>query len=175
MELVEVLRNPVRIRIINTVMDGREFTAVSLLDALPDVSRPTLYRQLAVLLDAGILAVHREERRRGGVERTYRFKAGGAVMPGTEMAALTTDDHQSLFAAAMSVLASSFQNYLRTADAEPYRDNVSYIQLPVWLTDSERAALVAQLEKVLKSVASNSPEEARRRYLISPIFFPFPT
>lgn len=175
MELVEVLRNPVRIRIINTVMDGREFTAASLLDSLPDVSRPTLYRQLAVLLDAGILVVHSEERRRGAVERTYRFKPGGAVMPRTEMAALTVDDHQSLFAAAMSVLASSFQHYLRTAGAEPYRDNVSYVQLPVWLTDSERAHLVAQLEEVLKSVASNSPEGDRRRYLISPIFFPSPT
>ncbi|ORI20695.1 helix-turn-helix domain-containing protein [Rhodococcus sp. 1168] len=174
MELVEVLRNPVRIRIINTVMDGREFTAASLLDWLPDVSRPTLYRQLTVLLDAGILVVHREERRRGAVQRTYRFKSGGAKMPRTEMAALTTDDHQSLFAAAMSVLASSFQHYLRTAGAEPYRDSVSYIQLPVWLTDDERTHLVAQLETVLKSAASNPSEDGRRKYLISPIFFPIP-
>jgi DNA-binding transcriptional ArsR family regulator len=172
MELAEVLRNPVRIRIINTVMDGREFTTAELLDSLPDVSRPTLYRQVAALLDAGILVVHREERRRGAVERTYRFAPGGAAMPHTEMAALTTDDHQSLFAAAMSVLSSSFQLYLHTSDAEPYRDNVSYVQLPVWLTDDERAYLVAQLEKVLESVASNSPESGRRKYLLSPIFFP---
>ncbi|MEU4311663.1 helix-turn-helix domain-containing protein [Nocardia sp. NPDC024068] len=175
MELVEVLRNPVRIRIINTVMDGREFTAASLLDSLPDVSRPTLYRQLAVLLDAGILVVHHEERRRGAVERTYRFAPGGAAMPPAEMAALTTDDHQSLFAAAMSVLASSFQHYLHTTGADPYRDKVSYIQLPVWLTDDERAHLITQLEKILESIASNSPEGGRHKYLISPIFFPLPT
>jgi len=174
MELVEVLRNPIRIRIMNAVADGREFTAATLMRSLPDVTRPTLYRQLAVLLDAGVLVVHREERRRGGVERTYLFRPGGAVMPRTEMAALTVDDHQSLFAAAMSVLSSGFQHYLRSAGAEPYVDNVSYVQLPVWLTDEERAHLVTRLEAVLESVSSNAPDVGRRKYLLSPIFFPTP-
>lgn len=174
MELVDVLRNPIRIRIINAVADGREFTAASLLRSLPDVSRPTLYRQLAVLLDAGMLVVQREERRRGGVERTYLFRPGGAIMPRAEMAALTVEDHRSLFAAAMSVLSSGFQHYLRSAGADPYVDNVSYVQLPVWLTDEERAHLVAQLEAVLESVASNGPDVGRRKYLLSPIFFPTP-
>lgn len=62
--------------------------------------------------------------------------------------ASTADDHRSLFAAAMSVPASNFQHYLQTAGAEPYRDNVSYIQLPVWLTDDERAHLMARLESL---------------------------
>jgi len=66
----ELILHPVRLRIVHAVMDGLPFTASELCAQLLDVSKATVYRQVAVLAEGGLVEVVGEERVRGAVERT---------------------------------------------------------------------------------------------------------
>ena len=68
--IADVVMHPVRLRIIQQV-GTREVTTASLRSALPDVAQATLYRHIAALVDADVLAVVEERRVRGAVERTF--------------------------------------------------------------------------------------------------------
>jgi hypothetical protein len=68
---VELLLHPVRLRIVQAFLGRPDLTTAALRDQLPDVPAASLYRQVAMLVDAGVLAVVAERRVRGAVERTY--------------------------------------------------------------------------------------------------------
>ena len=70
-DLIDIVMNPVRQRIIQALMIRKEATSAQILEQLKDVSRASLYRHIKVLLDAGVIQVVKEESRRGAVEKTY--------------------------------------------------------------------------------------------------------
>jgi len=76
-DIYEVLLNPVRVRIMQTLMLGsREtITANEICDLLSDIPRTTLYRHINVLIEANVLRVVAERKVRGSVERTLAFNA----------------------------------------------------------------------------------------------------
>jgi len=172
MTLIEVLLSPVRLRIIHAVMDGRPFTTAQLSERFPGVSKATVYRQVAALAEAGFLKVDREERIRGAVERTYRLHTAQVAMDQETMAALTREDHQRLFAAALGGLLAEFGAYLGREGANPYTDSVSYRQFSVWLSEDERAELIASITASLRAVVTNEPAADRRQHMLSTILFP---
>ncbi|MBS1891473.1 MAG: helix-turn-helix domain-containing protein [Actinobacteria bacterium] len=172
MALIDVLLSPLRLRLIHAVSDGEPFTTAELGKRFPDVSKATIYRQVAVLGEHGLLEIVGEERKRGGTERTYRLKSGSAAMDPGAMAALTADQHRELFTAAMGGLIAEFAFYLTSEDADPYADAVSYRQFSLWLSDKEKTQLVETIAAALKSVWANKPGDDRRRHVLSTILFP---
>ena len=71
-DIYEVLLNPTRVRIIQTLILGaREtVTANEICSLISDVPRTTLYRHINILIEANILHVVAERKVRGSVERT---------------------------------------------------------------------------------------------------------
>ncbi|NUP32350.1 MAG: helix-turn-helix domain-containing protein, partial [Streptomycetaceae bacterium] len=47
MNVADLLLHPVRLRIVHAVSGGRELTTTQLCERLPDVSKVTVYRQVA--------------------------------------------------------------------------------------------------------------------------------
>lgn len=172
MTLIDVLLSPLRLRLIQAISDGRPFTTTELGKRFPDVSKATIYRQVAVLAEHGLLEIVSEERKRGGTERTYRLRTGSAAMDRDAMAALTVEQHRELFAAAMGALIAEFASYLASDDADPYSDAVSYRQFSLWLTDEEKMELVDVIADALRPVWANKPGDGRHRHILSTIFFP---
>jgi len=170
--MVEILLNPLRLRIIHTVLDGCPFTTTQLADRLPDVSKATVYRQVAFLHDAGLLEVEGQVRVRGAVERTYRLHSSRTAMDADTIAAMTVEDHQRLFAAAVGALLAEFNAYLERAGADPLADSVSYRRFSLWLSEEEKATLVRDLTVALQAVMRNEPTPQRRQHLLSTILFP---
>jgi len=76
-DIYEVLLDPTRIRIMQTLLLGaREtITAGELCSLLGDVPRTTLYRHINVLIEANVLHVVAERKVRGSVERTLALNA----------------------------------------------------------------------------------------------------
>ena len=68
---VDVILNPVRIRIIQYASQNQPMTVAQLANALPDVSKATLYRHLRILTENQILQVVGEEKIRGTFEQSY--------------------------------------------------------------------------------------------------------
>jgi len=172
MDALELLLHPVRIRILHAFSGGRTRTTSQLCARLPDVSQATVYRHVALLAEQGVLRVVDEQPVRGAVERHYGLDRELATVDRDAAAQMSTDEHRRAFASAMAALLADFGSYLDHADADPDADLVAYRQIPLWLSATELATLVARMQAALAQVIANEQAAGRRQYLLSPILFP---
>jgi len=169
---VDLLLHPVRLRIVHALSSGHELTTTQLCARMPDVSRVTVYRQVALLVEGDFLEVAGEQRVRGAVERRYRLRQDRPVIDADAAAAMTLEDHRRGFAGAMAVLIAEFSAYLDRDGADPAADRVSYRQGMLWLSPDELAEMTRKILGVLRDSVANKPAPGRAPYLLSPILFP---
>ena len=172
MDTLELLLHPVRMRIVHAMSGGVTRTTSDMLARLPDVSKATVYRHVSLLAEAGVLEVVSEQRVHGAVERRYRLYRPRAVIDPDAAASMTLEEHRHGFAAAMAALVAEFNTYLDQGHADPTADKVGYRQIPLWLSQEERAELISQIHTILLSHMDNQPGPDRRLHLLSPILFP---
>lgn len=173
MGTAELLLHPIRLRIVHALTGGQAMTTAELRERLSDVPKPSMYRHLALLVDAGILVTDSEQVNRGNlVQRRYRLDRAKSVVDAGDAARASKDDHRRIFAAAISVLVAEFNGYLDQADADPSADLVGYRQHTAWLTADELGSMIEELRAALVPRLQQGPEPGRRPYLISPIMFP---
>lgn len=169
---MELLVNPVRLRIVHALSGGQTRTTAELCERLPDVSKATVYRHVGVLADAGVLAVDGEQRVRGAVERRYRLRPERARIDAGTAASATVEDHRVIFATAMATLMAEFNAYLDQPGADPTADLVGYRQHGIWLSQAELEELITAMRAAIVPRMAATAAEGRRRYLLSPILFP---
>jgi len=169
---IELLLHPVRMRIVNAMYGGRILTTAELCTRMPDVSQATMYRQVAILADEGVLEVESEDRTRGPAERRYRLREDRARISAEEGAAMSLDDHRQGFTAAMGVLLAEFNAYLDREGADPFQDQVSYRQFVLWLSKAELETLHRKFRTAIFALMKRRPAPDRTPYLLSTIFFP---
>jgi DNA-binding transcriptional ArsR family regulator len=172
MRITDLILHPIRIRIVQAAMDGEPITTSDLCASMPDVSKATMYRHVALLVEGGLLTMVGEKRVRGAVERSYRLEHARAVLTAAEVAAMSTDDHRRGFAAAITSLLAEFEVYLDQGGADPLADAVSYRQFVLWLSQAEKAELIAEVLAAIQSRSAAGPAPGRRRHLLSTILFP---
>jgi DNA-binding transcriptional ArsR family regulator len=172
MDTMELLIHPVRVRILHALFDGVTRTTSELCERLPDISKATVYRQVSLLAEAGVLEVADEHRVRGAVERYYRLRRSQARIDAEAAARMTLEDHRQGFAAAVAALVAEFSSYLDRPGANPTADSVGYRQIPIWLSREELEHLVRSTSDLIAGQIGNEPHRDRRRYLLSPILFP---
>ncbi|MFE6506343.1 helix-turn-helix domain-containing protein [Nocardioides sp. NPDC057767] len=105
------MAHPVRLRILQAV-GGRDLTTAQLRELLTDVPQATLYRHVAVLVEAGVLAVTSERRVRGTVERTYTLGERLAHVEQAELATLSDEQLRASFLAFVGELLRTFDGSL---------------------------------------------------------------
>lgn len=172
MPSVDLLLHPVRIRIIQALLDGSTLTTKQLKTQLTDVPSASLYRHIATLSDAGVLVVTSERPVRGTVEREYALHMPSASIGPDEARALSLDDHRRAFTAYAGVLLADFNRYIDDADADPVGDGVSFTQTALWLSDDEVAALRQQLAAVLEPMSTHGPGNGRTKRMLSTVLMP---
>jgi hypothetical protein len=166
--LAELLLHPIRWRIAQALI-GRALTTGDLHEALPDVPTTSLYRQVATLVDAGVLTVVAERRVRGTVERTYALDTGAGE---GEEDVRDPDRLRAMFTVFFAGLARDFERYLAGGELDPARDGVAFRQSALLLTDEELQALLARLQEALAPFAENAPAPGRRRRILSMVLMP---
>jgi DNA-binding transcriptional ArsR family regulator len=172
MDTVDLLLHPVRLRIVHALSGGRTLTTTELSGRLPEVSKVTVYRQVALLAEGGFLEVAGEQRVRGAVERRYRLRQDRPVVDGDAAAVMSLEDHRRGFAAAMAVLIAEFNAYLDRDGADPAADSVSYRQGTLWLSPDELAEMLSEMLEALQDRVASKPAPGRAPYLLSAILFP---
>jgi hypothetical protein len=177
MASADLLLHPVRLRIVQAFLGDRTLATADLRAELPDVPVATLYRHVAVLADAGVLAVVSERKVRGAAERTYRLDLAAVSLGPGDAAAMTADDHRRAFTTFAAALMADFDRYVTGAapdggSPDLAGDRVGYRQAAVWVTDEEFDAMAADLAEVVNARTVNRPDGARRRRLVTTVHLP---
>jgi Helix-turn-helix domain len=165
----DLLLHPVRLRIIQAFLGDRALTTSQLSAELADVPAASLYRQVARLVQAGVLQVVAERRVRGAVERTYVLRAVAARIGPDEIAAMTADDHRQAFMAFVAGLLAAADRYFQRPDFDPFKDLTSYQITGLWLDDAEYLAMLQDLTRVLAPRLANAPRRGRRRRILATV------
>jgi hypothetical protein len=168
----DLLLHPVRLRIVQAFLGDRALTTSDLRAELDDVPPASLYRQVARLVDAGVLMVVAERRVRGAIERTYVLRLVATVIGLDQLAEMTADDHRQAFMAFVAGLLSDFDRYLARGDIDLVRDGVSYRMAAMWLDDDEYAGLLRDIARVLQPRLANQPAPGRKRRILGSVLLP---
>ena len=169
MRPADVVLHPVRMRIVQAFLGGRELTTGDLRTEISDVPSATLYRQVAALSQGGVLDVVNQRRIRGAVERTYRLRTGAAHVDGEGARQMSVEEHRQVFLTFVVGLLADFDRYLDRGDVDIERDLVGYQQNAMHLTDEETSELVDELRAVLLPRLTLTPAPGRTRRLIATV------
>jgi Helix-turn-helix domain len=172
MASADLLLHPVRLRIVQAFLGDRALTTTQLRGELPDVPAGSLYRQVARLVDGGVLAVVGERRVRGALERTYVLRSSASRIGVNEVAAMSRDEHRQAFLAYVAGLIGDFDRYLARDEIDPLRDGASYSLAAMWLDDAELAELARELYIVLQPRIENPPKQGRTRRILATVLLP---
>lgn len=175
MTTAELLLHPVRLRVVQALLGGRELTTAGLRTELADVPTATLYRHVGVLVGAGVLVVSRETRVRGAVERTYRLQVERAGVGPEEAATMSPTEHRAAFTAFVAGLLDVFDRYLDGDDVDLGRDLVGYRQVALEATDAELERLLAAVRAAVAQTGAGTtggPAAGRRRRLLTTVLIP---
>ena len=73
---VDVLMHPVRMKICQSLMSNKEngLTPLEMVKIIKDVPQATLYRQLQIMMDSGIIHVIKEKKVKSVSEKYYALK-----------------------------------------------------------------------------------------------------
>jgi len=172
MDIIELLLHPIRLRIVHALSGGQTLTTSQLHARMPDVSKATMYRQVSLLVEGGLLEVESEQRVGGTIERSYRLRGPSAVISADMVASASLEDYRRAFATAMAALLGEFNAYLGRGHADPIADAVGFRQHALWLSPQERDELIGELRQAIVPRLNNEPAPGRRQHLLSPILFP---
>jgi DNA-binding HxlR family transcriptional regulator len=168
----DLLLHPHRLRIVQAFMGRDRLTTADLRRLLPNVPTATLYRQVTVLLEGGILEVVEERQARGAVERTLALVGDRAVVTPEEAAAMTVEDHRRAFLTFVAGLLADFDRYLDGESPDLMRDLVGYRQVALHLSDEELMEMIGELNAVIAPRLELGPGPGRRRRIFTTLLMP---
>ena len=164
-DLGPLLIHPVRQRIIQYLLLHPHATVGDIAAECTDIPRPTLYRHVKTLLDAGLLTAVQRRQVRGAVETTYTL-----AQPDPED--MTLSDGAALIQSTLMSIAASFARYFARPDAEPMRDMLSVSSATLLLSDEEFADFSNRIGQVYNDVIMNKPGPGRKPRCITIISAP---
>jgi Helix-turn-helix domain len=168
----DLLLHPVRLRIIQALAGRRRLTSRELGAELDDVPQASLYRHVAILSEAGVVATVDQVAARGTPRRVLALVDGAASLSGADVATATPDDHLRWFTIFAAGLIDDFGGYVAAGPVDFERDGAGYRQLPLELSDREFAELVGRINAALAPVVGNEPSPERRRRTLTTIVVP---
>lgn len=169
---IKAMIHPIRMRIIQTLLPGKEMTAGNLAEALKDIPQASLYRHINALIKADILTVVSENRVRGTVEKVFSLSHGWERSTEQEAEEASRDDHFDYFFSFVMNLLGAYEEYLQGETINLKRDGVSFRQCSAYLSDEEFLELMTVIRSKLTAAVNNEPREDRRLRTIASIAVP---
>lgn len=167
--LAELILHPVRLRIIQQ-LSGRRLTTAELRSALPDVSQATLYRHVAALVEADVVAIVDERRVRGAVERTLALGSRTPAVGAGELRRMEAEDLRRSFVTFIAHLSDGFDRFAGSGDAG-LRDYLGFGSVPLYVSTDDLATIQQSLGELLAPYLVDRGE-GRRRVSLSTILVP---
>lgn len=154
-DFADVIMNPVRQRIAQYLLLHKTGTVNEIAAALSDVPRPSLYRHVNVLLEAGCIEVVSEKSIRGAVERTYALVEQPMGEPSQQ-------DVGAMVHGILTTVMAGFARYFARPDADPQKDLLSVSSSTLMLSDGEMMEMLQRIGAVFNDYIQNKPGGERR-------------
>ena len=154
-DFADVVMNPVRQRIAQDLILHKTGTVNEISAALSDVPRPSLYRHMNVLLEAGCIEVVSQKSVRGAVERTYALVEQPMGNPSQREVA-------GLIHGVLTAVMASFARYFSHGDVDPQKDLLSVTSSTLMLSDGEMMELLQRIGAVFNDYIQNKPGGDRK-------------
>lgn len=167
MDTRRLLVHPVRLRIVGS-LSGRELTRRELERLIPEVPSPSLYRNLRLLIEAGVVVTVRKIPRRGAEEHVYAMAEGGGWVSREEAAGWSRDDWQQGLDSFLQGISASYRSYLEAGGGESCPASGRVFRL----TDEQRDRLAEEVGAVFARYAQLPEAAAGRRYVVSIVYQP---
>ena len=151
----KLMLNQVRHRILQYIHHHGNATVREIGAALSDIPQATMYRQVKLLCENGLIRVCGERQVRGTLEHTYKL---GEELTG-EGASVMGDTGVQF---TLLSLAQDFKDYYSAEDADPDRDMLSITSVPMMMSDEEFAGYIEAIENLTKRYEHNTPGGDRR-------------
>ncbi len=173
----DLLINPIRIRIL-TALSNQKLTTHQIANAIPDIPQTTLYRQISILVENGLIQVVEENPVRGTVERVFQLDKQVSITD-EDMKGMRKQDIEQLFSVIIGTLLSEAKVYLNSlpeqVDINVISDGIDFNNIALFLNDTEYKELTHKLHDIILAYAKLTPGENRKRRLFSYIFIPSPS
>jgi DNA-binding transcriptional ArsR family regulator len=172
MSKVSTIMNPVRMRILMELID-RNLSSQQLSSHLSDVPQATMYRHINKLLEADLIEVIEEKKKRSVTEKVYGLKSSSARLSNEELQNLTPEKHINYFTIFLITLLKDFQTYIsKSKKVNLEKDGVGYTQIPLYLSDEEFKDFIIDLNTLILPLLKNKPSDIRKRRILSTILIP---
>jgi DNA-binding transcriptional ArsR family regulator len=142
--IIEVILNPIRIRIIQEAAVKQIFTTADLCEKMNDIPRTTLYRHINILLKNNILTVVSEKKIRGSLERAFTLNMGEL----TNINTLENATHNVMGFFINKCMR--FQNYLNGDNPDPNKDKLFLTSSVLMLNDHEFDQFLSDLWELIQ-------------------------
>jgi hypothetical protein len=156
----DLLLHPIRWRITQRLL-GRELTTTELKRDLPDVPTTSLYRHVAVLIDAGFVTVVRERRVRGTIERTLTLDQSKGHIDEAEARAMTPEQHRQAFLLILTRLAADFDRLVDSCEFYPRIAQLGYSQLAMYVDAEDLDTIRKGINAVFAPHLQEQPDKDR--------------
>jgi DNA-binding transcriptional ArsR family regulator len=158
--IADVVMHPVRLRIIQQ-LGTRQVTTADLRAAMPDVPQATLYRHVAALVEADILAVIEERRVRGAVERTFTLGGRMAHVDHAELREMGEQELRQSFLTFIAHLGETFDRASASDADGGFRDFLGFGEVQLHVTTDDLSQIQTRLGELLAPYLSATGPERR--------------
>ena len=156
-DIIEIILNPIRVRIIQEAAANQNITANELCDKIKDIPRTTLYRHINILLNSNILSIVSEKKVRGSLERTLCLNT-------EEMLKINSMELASQNALSFLMYKfANFQNYFNSENPDPAKDKIFLSNSILMLDDQEFEQFLSELWELIKKYNFDISERRKAR------------
>lgn len=155
-----VINHPIRMRIFQALNEV-ELSINQLAQRLPDVPRPSIYRHIHQMLDAGVIEVTRT-RSVNGIEERFYMAARGMIDPAdleNPGGLQEFVDHVRLYGCGV---AQELGRYVLER-GEPDLDNIAARDHVFYATEEEFLQAREEIYRILRALEAQPPAEGRRK------------
>ena len=173
LDKAELIIHPVRLQILQSLSLG-ELTTQQISEVMPNVATSSIYRHLKLLLKGGIVEVAETRPVKGIQEKVYRLALAPRLSQ-ADLANFTKEDHLKYFTSYIATLLQGFADYLESKNEKHPNleaDYVGYTELMFFANEDELKTLGEEMNRAIRKVAQNPPENGRQQRKIAFIAHP---
>ncbi|MFF5995617.1 helix-turn-helix domain-containing protein [Lysinibacillus sp. KU-BSD001] len=164
----EVLMHPVRMKILQALMQNKEggLSTLEMITVIKDVPQATLYRHIQILVDENIIHVIKERKVRSVTEKFYSLHEGAARLNDADWKGLSKEQKINYISNYQLVLLSQYQHYLQSLeDKAQDEDSATFSFIELTLTDEQFTYFHQELNGLVTKYyqMNNLTEEAETR------------